>query len=162
MLVGPLMIACTLHGKSSHVEFIWCITQNSPCDVRFTISLYPLIKRFISNNPLDKIIFSSLLVFKFVCLPFSNMTGKRMDGFSWNHNNENLRAECLTLGHRVSFYFIFFLGNPCLWAASQKTGWTVFHDFVRKARTCDEERSGTFSISVNPLNPDRFIYLLVC
>ena len=115
--------------------------------------------------------FSSLLVSRFVCLSgclfvcltLSNITGKRMDRFSWNFQDTMGKIQetiwyiswmvCFTPLY-TGFLFIFFQGNQCLWASLRKNGWTDFREFFRKGRTWGKEQSRHIrDLVVNLLDP---------
>ena len=90
-----------------------------------------------------KVMFSSLLVYEFVCL-FVCLLATLQEN-AWTDFHEIFRICWLWYKEQsgnfgggmfnplhTRFLFIFFQWNPCLWATLWKNGWMDFHEIFRK------------------------------
>ena len=127
------------------------------------------------TSAMAKVMFSSLSVALSVCLSaclsvclsVSNITGKRLNGFSWFFQGKwDLIQGTIENIFRM-FYYIpstqaflsTFRRNPWLLTALQKNGWTDFHEIFTKGRFDTRSNLEHFRVvTVNPLNPGS-IYL---
>ena len=105
------------------------------------------------TSAMAKVMFSLLSVALSVRLSVSNITEKRLNGFSWNLQGrwdfiEETIVNIFNMFHLTPWtqdFFPLFRSNPCLLAALQKNGWTDFHEILRNRRTWHREQSGIFS-----------------
>ena len=91
----------------------------------------------------------------FVCLSVSIVTGKCMDGFSWNF--QDILGEitgiiskiwgivCVT--PYIHGFFLYSARKSVSVSNITENGWTDFHEILRKCRTWNNEQIGTFSRS---------------